>query len=161
MNTLKASCESEASDAIVVSFDAKWRELLAEEDITKVFRKRAPRNSAPRYIYIYIGAPISAICGRFEVLKLEWLPIEEVLAIASKGAISTNELQQYSRDYKSLAVYTVSKLKLFQIPLTYTLLHQRFQFSPPQSFFTLSKTGQHQIDDLAGLPQRSTKGIQK
>lgn len=158
MNQLKATTSDDASKAIVVSFDAKWGELLRHKPVTRVFRKRAPRHTAPRHIYVYIGAPVSALIGRCEISSLDWLPTADALALSSEGAISQDDLRRYASDYETLAVYTVRPIEVCRSPLSFSLLHERFSFSPPQSFFVLSRTGKDELDDVAGFSRRSQKG---
>lgn len=158
MNELKANSSDDSSEAIVISFDAKWGEILKQSSVTRVFRKRAPRSITPRFIYVYIGAPVSALIGRCEVSALEWLPTKEALTLASDGAISEDELRRYAGDYDALAVYTVDPIEACRSPLSFSHLQETFAFSPPQSFFVLSKTGQHQLDEAAGFGRRTQKG---
>ena len=158
MNQLKSTTAADASDAIVVSFDAKWRERFKQAPLTRIFRKRAPRFTTPTQMYVYIGAPVSAIIGRCAITSLEWLPVEDVLALSSEGAISTDELKQYSGIYRALAVYSVRPIEVCRPSLTLSVLHERFAFLPPQSFFRLSRKGQVDLDEVAGFDGRPQKG---
>jgi predicted transcriptional regulator len=159
MNQLKATTNDEASEGIVVSFDAKWGEILQNTRVTRVFRKRAPRNVAPRFIYIYIAAPVSALIGRCDVSSLDWLPTKEAIAHSSDGAISEDELRRYPSEYDTLAVYTVGPIQVCRAPLSFSLLREQFAFSPPQSFFVLSQSGQKNLDGIAGFAKCSHKGL--
>lgn len=158
MNELKATAREDSSEAIVVSFDAKWSELLTSSTVTRIFRKRAPRSLAPRFIYIYVGAPVSALIGRCEVSSLDWLPTKDALALSTEGAISEEDLRRYADNYESLAVYTVGPIQVCVSPLSFSILQKQYAFSPPQSFFVLSKTGKHNLDEVAGFGRRSHKG---
>jgi predicted transcriptional regulator len=157
MNQLKATTNDDASEAIVVSFDAKWGEILQQKHLTRVFRKRAPRNVGPSYMYIYIGTPVRALIGRCEVFGLDWLPTKEAIALFSEGAISEDDLRRYASTYEKLAVYTVGPIQVCRSPLSFSFLQEQFTFSPPQSFFVLSRTGQQKIDEVAGFAERSQK----
>lgn len=158
MNKLKSQTTDDASNAIVVSFDAKWGDIIPVKPVTRVFRKRAPRNFVPTKMYVYIGAPVSALIGRCEVTSLDWLPIKEALALSSEGAIPQDELRRYAGDYDTMAVYTIESIEVCRSPLSYSQLHEQFSFSPPQSFFVLSKAGQAELDELAGFVQKKRKG---
>lgn len=151
MNQLKSTTADDASGAIVVSFDAKWGELFRHKPVTRVFRKRAPRNMTPKQIYVYIGAPMSALIGRCAVTALEWLSTEDALALSSEGLLPIEELRRYARDYDSLAVYTIQPIELCSSPLSFSTLQEKFSFSPPQSFFVLSRQGQRDLDHVAGF----------
>lgn len=157
MNKLKAQTSDDASNAIVVSFDAKWGEILPAKAVTRVFRKRAPRNFVPTKIYVYINAPVSALIGRCEVSSLDWLPIKDALALSTDGAISQDDLRKYAGTYDTMAVYTVGAIEACRSPVAYSLLHKQFSFSPPQTFFVLSKTGRAELDELAGFERKRGK----
>ena len=109
-------------------------------------------------MYVYIGAPVSALIGRCEVTGLDWLPIKEALAHSSEGAIPQDELRRYAGDYDTMAVYTIESIEVCRSSLSYSQLHEKFSFSPPQSFFVLSKAGQGELDELAGFVQKKRKG---
>jgi len=158
MNQLRSTTSDDASNGIVVSFDAKWGQILRQKSVTRVFRKRAPRNMTPTQMYVYVGAPVSALIGRYDIAAIDWLPIEDILALASEGAISPDELRRYAGAYDVLAAYTVRPIHECHSPLPLSLLKQRFSFWPPQSFFVLSRTGQHNLDEVAGFIRRTQKG---
>jgi predicted transcriptional regulator len=158
MNKLKSQTTDDASSSIVVSFDSKWADILTATPVTRVFRKRAPRNFRPTKMYVYIGAPVSSLIGRCEVTRLDWLPIKEALALWSEGAIPQDELRRYAGGYDTMAAYTIDSIEACRRLLSYVELHEQFAFSPPQSFFVLSKAGQAELDELAGFVQKKRKG---
>lgn len=152
MNQLKQAVHEQVpSKAIVVSFDDKWRNPLDEKQVRCIFRKRAPRNWTPKYIYMYIGSPTSSLIERCEILSLEWLRVSEALALANTGHISEPELRSYAAGYENIAVYHIKTIQMFKRPLSYSFLKQRFSFSPPQSFFALSEVGQKQLDECGDI----------
>jgi predicted transcriptional regulator len=156
MNQLKFRTAFDASDAIVVSFHAKWRELFMQNAVKRIFRRRAPR-TAPTQMYVYIGSPVSAIIGRCTITDLDWLPVEDVLALSSEGALSRDELSQYIGNYQTLAVYSVRPIEVCRRSLPLSILKERFSFSPPQSFFALSRAGQQALDDAAEFIRRTPR----
>jgi len=157
MNELKMSGPRDASEAIVMSFEAQWAEPIKQQKVHCVFRKRAPRHLTPRLMYIYIGSPLSAIIGRCLIVSIELRKSAHAFALAGQGHISLEKLKQYAAHYDSLAVYTIKPIELCKSPLLYPLLRTTFSFSPPQTFFVLSRRGQAELDTLAGFSQRKSR----
>lgn len=102
---LKSQNNNEASDSILVSFDAKWAEPLAEGSVSQVFKKRGPKSTPPSWVYVYAVTPIKAIVGRLPVMQLRQITIKESLALADEGAFKRKELQEYAGEYSSLFFY--------------------------------------------------------
>jgi predicted transcriptional regulator len=150
MNKLKSHSPSEAADAIVVSFEAKWGTILKEQDVSRIFRKRAPR-VRPKYLYAYIGSPVSAVIGRIEVTALELISSEDAIKLCHLGAISEKDLNRYSESYDSLQVYSVKPIELSTSPIPLVELQAQYNFSPPQSFLVLSVSGRAELDKKAGF----------
>lgn len=150
---LKSQNNNDASDSILVSFDAKWAEPLAEDSVSQVFRKRGPKSTSPNWVYVYAGTPIKAIIGRLPVMRLKQLTIKESLALADEGALKIKELQEYAGEYSSLFVFTVGKFQPAFRPAPYSKLKEDYGFAPPQSFLILSKEGKIALDALCGFAE--------
>lgn len=155
MNQLKMTNATDASESIVVSFEAKWDQPLRKNEVSVVFRKRGPRNFTPKYIYVYVGSPVCALTGRFAVEKCERLSTKDAVALADAGAIAADELERYARDYDHLYVFTVGDFESSKKELAYSDLSEKFGFSPPQSFFVLSKDGKSTVDKKAGFAKKA------
>ena len=151
MNELKMTTSDNASSSIVVSFESKWEEPLRTQEVSVVFRKRGPRNFIPDFIYVYVGSPLSSLIGRLPVNNCEQLPVAKALKLADAGAISSEALRSYSGDYESLYVFSVGDFEEVSNVLTYSELAHDFGFSPPQSFFVLSKSGKTTLDKKSKL----------
>jgi predicted transcriptional regulator len=151
MNELKMTSADDASRAILVSFASKWLDTLVRNEVAVVFRKRGPRHISPNWMYIYLAAPKSAVVGRARIHSLDWLPCEEAFALAADGKIDPDELRRYAVGYDSLAVFRIGQLEIAHPKLTFAELSSQFGFSPPQSFFVLSESGQRHLDKLAGF----------
>lgn len=151
MNSLKAHVPGASSDAIVVSFDARWIEALRASAVSLVFRKRGPRALIPRWIYVYVGSPHSLILGRFPIHRYEQLPVDDALKRADEAGLSREELTQYLTDYDSVATFSVGALEPAPCPRPLAQLQSAYSFSPPQSFLVLSKDGQRTLDASLGF----------
>ena len=148
---LKSQNNNDASDSILVSFDAKWAEPLAGGSVSQVFRKRGPKSTLPNWIYVYAGTAIKAVIGRLPVMSLKQLTLKDSLALADEGAIKTTELQEYAGAYSSLFVFTVGKYQPASSPAHFSKLKNDYGFAPPQSFLILSKEGKFTLDSICGF----------
>lgn len=144
-----------------MSFASKWLVPLLSNEVSVVFRKRRPCNITPEWLYIYIGAPTSALIGRARIYSLTSLPSAEALLLATEGKIDIDELAAYAMGYDSLAIFRIGTLETPRSRLKLSDLFAQFGFSPPQSFFVLSKSGHINLDSAAGFgDQRSHKSNQ-
>lgn len=150
---LKSQNNNDASDSILVSFDAKWAEPLAEGSVSQVFRKRGPKSTSPSWVYVYASTPIKAVVGRLPVMCLRQLTIKESLVLADEGALKRRELQEYAGEYSSLFVFTVGKFQPAFRPVSFSKLKEDYGFAPPQSFLILSEEGKIALDALCGFAE--------
>ena len=146
MVQLKSEGSKNGSESIVVSFDSRWLKPLHENRISVVFRKRGPRSFSPKYIYVYVGSPVSALVGRTKVTKYEWMPLESALCKAQDGFIKEEELRNYAGRYSELAVFSVERFQAMPNTLSLQYLHDTFEFYPPQSFLRLSIQGEAELE---------------
>jgi predicted transcriptional regulator len=78
---LKSDSRSDASEAIVVSFDSRWFEQLRSGNIRLFLRKRGPRSTSTHWVYVYVAAPVSSIVGRFRIQRHEVVDLESALSL--------------------------------------------------------------------------------
>jgi predicted transcriptional regulator len=150
---LKAQDNNDASDAILVSFDAKWAKPLVGGSVSQVFRKRGPKSTSPNWVYVYAGTPIKAIVGRLPVIQLRQLTIKEALTLAHDGGLRRNELAEYAAGYESLCIFTVGKFQSSSREIALSELKKDYNFNPPQSFLILSMQGKKVLDKLCGFSE--------
>ena len=148
---LKSQNNQDASDSILVSFSAKWAEPISDGSVLQVFRKRGPKSTSPKWVYVYAGTPIKAIVGRLPVTQLRQITIEESLALADEGAIDRKELQEYAGEYSTMFVFSVGKFEPAYKLVPVSKLKVDYGFSPPQSFLILSEKGKIALDALCGF----------
>jgi len=142
---LKARSVEEQSNAILVSFDAKWDQVLKSGGVEYIFRKRGPTSKNINWMYVYIGSPEKSLIGRLPILQLDLMTTDTASNLASRGELSRRELEEYAGNYASLFVYHVGTLEPFQTPMAYKDLKQKYEFNPPQSFLYVSKAGQNEL----------------
>ena len=150
-NKLKATSPRDNSGSSVASFGGRWRELLEQNKVGVYFRKQGPLTT-PKYVYVYAAAPTSGIIGRLKVKSHERITIGEAQQMASRGAITGDELQAYaSGSYGVLWATEIEKFEPFKNMVTRQVLRDEFNVIPPQGFFFLSESGKKTLDELGGL----------
>ena len=153
--TLKAIEKDDSSDSIVVSFNAKWAPIFPKNSISCVFRKRGPKHSEMKWIYVYVGIPVKALLGRLPILQLRHLSVEESISMANAGALDSHELRKYASDYASLYVFDVGDFQPALKHIELEKLKNDHFFTPPQSFLILSIDGKKSLDVLCGFEESS------
>ena len=161
MNELKMTGADDASDSIVLSFAGKWEKRLRSDKVKCVFRKRAPRKFTPKWIYVYLASPRSAIIGRCELISLDRISTPKALAMVDEGSISEQELRAYAFGYETLYVYRIKPVQCFEKTLSWSTLNADYGFSAPQSFFVLSENGKTTVDHLSRNKNTAKKGGEK
>ena len=147
-NKLKATSDSDNSGSIVASFAGRWKELLEQNKVGVYFRKQGPL-TAPDYVYVYAAAPTSGIIGRAKVLSHQKVTLSDALQMASRGAISEDELRQYGAgSHSGIWATSLDKYEPFKREVPRIVLRDEFNCIPPQGFFFLSKSGMKELDSL-------------
>jgi len=141
--------KDDPSNAIMLTFDVKWLEPLLAGNVSYVFRKMGPNRFVPDLIYAYFSQPISAVAAKCPVISWESLSIDEALALASQGSISTHELHSYAKDYKELIVIGIGKPQEAKTRIEMQFMRKEFGFWPSSTFMPLSATGCKTLNALA------------
>jgi predicted transcriptional regulator len=149
MNKFKANNHTDRSDSIVVSFHNRWLKGLSEKSISIFFRKRAPVQSTPSFVFLYIGSPAKKMIGYAKILRIERLPPDEALKHCASGGISESDLLSYLEDAHVFA-YFIGEPIIFEGSLPLEILKDCGNFHPPQSFFFTSIWGVEQLKILGG-----------
>lgn len=152
--TLKR-CQGDTSDAIILTFDSRWREPIVSAQVRVVFRKMGPSDFTPNLMYIYIAAPDSAIVARSPITKYETLNLADALLLADDGKISRDALTEYARDRRQLIVMHLGEIAIAQSQITYLRLAEDFNFWPSSTFIPLSESGRRVLDKLGTFAVRS------
>ena len=147
----KANSPAEMSDAILVSFDAHWETVLANEPLRAFIRKRLPQNLHPRFVYAYCGAPLSRISVKAEVKSFGEIPLKEAIAKSVQLKLSKTEILNYCAERDSIGICYIGRIFKAKQPLDLQVLRSVMVFHPPQSFLILSTSAKATIDKLASF----------
>lgn len=139
---------TDSSNAIILTFDSRWRLPLTQGEIRVVFRKMGPTDFIPDTVYAYIASPDSAIVARAPILAYETLGIQDALDLADDGKLSRRELLEYVGEWKHLIVMRLGNLWVADTPITYAHLSEKYNYWPSSTFIPLSATGKNILDKL-------------
>lgn len=160
----KASHASDESDAIVVSFDARWHSLLLARAFTLVIRKRVPKERTKRWLYFHINSPVAALCARAEITRIATITSSEAVRRTKDIGLSAEEIRSYIGDQGAIGCYALGGIELAKHPATVAILAEHLRYFPPQSFVVLSRGAKTTIDKLCGfnpLAERSGTSTNK
>lgn len=137
------------TDTVIVSFRAKWTRILETKQLDVVFRLRVP--TAPvETMFIYIGAPVSAIVGRASILKTEQVSHDIASELAHRGHMSRSALLNYIGNRKVVGVYYVKDVHFFNKQIPLSELRKQHTFHPPQSFSFVSHDAYSVFEAMGG-----------
>lgn len=145
----KATSASEQSDSIVVSFGAEWHKHLVADPFSLVIRKRVPRDSAYKYMYIYINSPIASICARAEIRSIRHIESKVAISRTDEIKLSPTAIASYIGTDDTIGCYELEVIEVATVPINASVINTRMLFHPPQSFFILSHAGKRTLEDLA------------
>jgi len=149
----KATTDAEQSNAIVVSFAARWHQHLLAQDFSSVIRKRIPKYKTFEWLYFHINNPVGAICGRAQIETITILTTELAIASGREINLSASEINSYISGDGHVGCYKLGAFQFSNKPVHTTELAARMIYHPPQSFFILSKRAKELVDQMAGFIQ--------
>lgn len=142
----RASGSADRSDAIVVSFDAKWHEAIIAKAFSLVIRKRIPKSYKPKWLYFHVNAPVSAICARAELTSVAYIPTKVVRNLVSDLSLGQAEIDKYCADLEEVGAYRIAGMETAPVKASVAGLRTQLMYTPPQSFMFLSNTAKIIID---------------
>lgn len=151
----KAKEVEDRSDAIVVSFDAKWYAPIRARTLSLVIRKRIPTSCQPKWLYFHVNSPKSAICARARLTSIAYMPTELVRTFSSELALSSREIDEYCTDLEKVGAYRIEGIELASTDISTRELQRKLIYVPPQSFMFLSKEGKAVIDVFCNFTDMS------
>jgi predicted transcriptional regulator len=129
--------EETGPSAVVVAFNARLLNDIKGDSLSAIIRRRVPA-SAPDYLYFHVKAPISGIVGRARVTAVRRVSSKEAVALAPRLKMPSAEVADYVGERKSVGIYEIADIKLFEKPLHTDQLRAGFPYHPPQNFIRLN-----------------------
>jgi predicted transcriptional regulator len=134
---------------VICSFNSKWDKDIRDGNVSVVFRKKRLAGTPPKWLYVYLASPISAITARFPVIEATVMNKEKALCLADDGAISAADLETYAMTTDELFVIRVGPVQTATNPSTNKSLSNEYNFFPSPNFIRISEHGARTIDRLA------------
>lgn len=142
----RASGSEDRSDAIVVSFDARWHEALIAKAFSAVIRRRIPASYTPTWLYFHVNVPKSAICARAKIAAVEYIPTRLVHRFKSDLCLDETEIDAYCGRRREVGIYRLADIELAAVDVSAGELQRHLVYVPPQSFMFLSHGAKAIID---------------
>ncbi len=155
----KALKPEEHTGAVVVSFDARWIDLIRKRKIKGILRKRIPTTLGAQWLYAYVNSPVSAIVARAVIENTTSVSMPLAIRMSNDLGLSPNEIKNYFSRAQCVGMYEIKAFELAVTPLTLERIRRDLVFYPPQSFFFMSKLGKEFIDEEAHFkrPAKATR----
>jgi len=139
------------SNAIILSFGAKWAGPIKTGSLKWVIRKRVPLAMGPEFVYFHVNAPISAIIARGRVRKIEQVSPAFVVEHSQNLQMSKNDILSYAGDASTIGLFRFDQIELASRAATLADLRQELEYFPPQSFSFVSRQALPIIDKVCGF----------
>ena len=143
------------SDAIVVSFGSEWYESLRGKRFTSVIRKRVPATTKPHWLYFHINSPVSAICGRAEIISVNTIDRATSLDIRRELDLSKEQILSYFGRQETMGRYELGRVLFPEKELSTEQISAHMVYHPPQSFVALSNDAKKLLDQLCGFQENA------
>ena len=150
MVVARAQTHQDRSDAIIVSFNSNCYQSLHEKSFSLIIRKRIPISMKPRWLYFHLNSPISSICARAKIIRIEQQSLMHVLKRIAKIGLPKDEIKSYVGNAESVGIYVISDIEITPVEVTIAQLKRKLNYSPPQSFLVLSVEGKKIVDHMCG-----------
>lgn len=154
----KALMAKDRSNAIIVSFDAKWHDYFKRAGFSFVIRKRIPKDTSYEWLYAHINSPVGAICGRTKIKRICNISLNEAIGLSNEIGLSSEDICAYVGNDRSVGCYQVGSFELALNPARTEIINDRINYSPPQSFLILSKSAKQIIDAMCDFQDISIEG---
>jgi predicted transcriptional regulator len=153
MINAKAISVETRSDGIVVSFEHKWYPLIRDRAFSVVIRKRIPSSFTPKWLYFHVNSPRSSIVARASLRAVAEMSVNSTLDLANDIGLTRAEILAYVGDRQTIGVFRIRQIELARNEISKSILGQHMSYSPPQSFFILSRAAKSLVDQLCGFSE--------
>lgn len=143
-----ASSIEDRSDAIIVSFDSRWHDVLKGGRVSYIIRKRIPKDTY-EWIYFHVNSPISAICGRAKINSICNIALSEAAKLSDEIGLSEKDIFAYVGNRNSIGCYKIGSFEVAVNPQRADEVNKFVNYNPPQSFVILSKSAKQIIDEMS------------
>ena len=122
--------------ALLLSIRQEHATAILDGTKTYEFRRVRPKVQQGDTVLLYVTAPVSAICGSFEVdAVLNGSATHIWQEVRNTAGISRRQLQEYLAGARSPCALRVRNVQRFSVPVTQKAIRKVWaEFRPPQSY---------------------------
>ena len=142
---------NDRSNAIILSFGAKWAAPIRTGSLTWVIRKRVPLAIKPDFVYFHVNAPVSVIIARGTVGTIEQVSSAFAVEHSQNLQMSKSDIRSYVGDASTIGLFRFDQIVLASKAATLGDLREDLEYVPPQSFSFISRQALPIIDKVCGF----------
>ena len=139
------------SNAVILSFGAKWANPIKRGAITWVIRKRVPLVTKPEFVYFHVNAPVSAIIARGKVGTIERVSATFAAEHHQYLEMTKGDILSYVGNCPTIGLLRFESIDIAPKAATITELTQTLEYFAPQSFSFVSREALPIIDKACGF----------
>jgi predicted transcriptional regulator len=139
------------SNAMILSFGAKWAAPIKTGSLKWLIRKRVPLAIKPDTVYFHVNAPVSVIIAKGRVKIVEQASTAFVLEHSQDLQMAKAEILEYVGDAPMIGLFRFDYIELASKAATLADFRAELEYFPPQSFSYVSRKALPIIDRLCGF----------
>lgn len=139
------------SNAIILSFGAKWAAPIRTCSLKWVIRKRVPAAINPDFVYFHVNAPVSAIIARGRVETIDQVPSAFAVEQSQNLQMAKSDIRAYVGDASTIGFFRFDQIELASKTASLADLREELIYFPPQSFSFISRQALPIIDRVCGF----------
>lgn len=139
------------SNAVILSFGAKWADPIKRGATTWVIRKRVPLVTKPEFVYFHVNAPVSAIIARGRVGTIERVPAAFAAEHHEDLDMTKSDVLSYVGNVPTIGLFRFDKIQVAPKAATLAELSEVLEYFAPQSFSFVSRAALPIIDKACGF----------
>ncbi|MET1755524.1 hypothetical protein ABVV53_08635 [Novosphingobium sp. RD2P27] len=139
------------SNAVILSFGAKWADPIKRGATTWVIRKRVPLVTKPEFVYFHVNAPVSAIIARGRVGTIERVSANFAAEHHQYLEMTKSDILSYVGDSPTIGLLKFESVEIAPKVATMSELIKMLEYFAPQSFSFVSRKALPIIDKACGF----------
>lgn len=139
------------SNAIILSFGAKWAAPIRTGSLKWVIRKRVPLAIKPEFVYFHVNAPVSVIIAKGRVGTIEQVSSAFAVEHSQDLQMAKSDIRNYVGDASTIGLFRFEQIELASKAATLADLREGLEYFPPQSFSFVSRQALPIIDKVCGF----------
>jgi predicted transcriptional regulator len=148
---VRPASPDDRSDAIILSFGAKWADQIKRGAISWVIRKRVPLVTKPDFVYFHVNSPVSAILARGSVASIESVSAAFAAENHQHIEMTKSDILSYVGNSPTIGLFKFDRIEIAPKAATITDLTEVLEYFAPQSFSFVSREALPIINKACGF----------